>query len=33
LRATVDKDLSTLDAAELRERLVDTVFPLNPASH
>lgn len=28
LRATVDKDLSTLDAAELRQRLIDTVFPL-----
>ena len=28
LRATVDKDLSTLDAAELRERLVEAVFPL-----
>jgi protein required for attachment to host cells len=28
LRATVDKDLSTLDAAELRRRLVDAVFPL-----
>lgn len=27
LRTTVDKDLSMLEAAELRERLVDTVFP------
>ena len=29
VRATVDKDLSMLDAAELRQRLVDTVFPPN----
>jgi protein required for attachment to host cells len=27
LRATVDKDLSTLDAADVRERLLDVVFP------
>lgn len=27
LRATVDKDLSMFDTAQLRERLVDTVFP------
>jgi protein required for attachment to host cells len=27
LRATLDKDLSTLKAADLRERLVDMVFP------
>ena len=27
LRATVDKELSTLDASELRQRLADTVFP------
>lgn len=33
LRATVDKDLSTLDAAELQRRLVEAVFPLNPTSH
>jgi protein required for attachment to host cells len=33
LRATIDKDLSTLDATDLRRRLVDTVFPLKPASH
>ena len=33
VRATIDKDLSTLDATDLRQRLVDTVFPLNPASH
>jgi protein required for attachment to host cells len=32
VRATIDKDLSTLDATELRQRLVDAVFPLNPAS-
>jgi protein required for attachment to host cells len=30
VRATVDKDLSTLDAAELRQRLGDKVFPPNP---
>ena len=33
LRATIDKDLSMLDATDLRERLVDKVFPLKPASH
>jgi len=33
LRATIDKDLSTLDAADLRQRLADTVFPLKQASH
>jgi protein required for attachment to host cells len=27
LQATVDKDLSMLDAAELRQRLVDVAFP------
>lgn len=27
LRATVDKDLSMLDAAEVRRRLIDNVFP------
>jgi len=27
LRALVDKDLSKLETAELRKRLVDTVFP------
>jgi protein required for attachment to host cells len=32
LRATVNKDLSMFQAADLRERLVDTVFPLNPKS-
>ena len=32
LRATVDRDLSTLGAADVRQRLVDSVFPLNPAS-
>jgi len=32
LRTTVDKDLSMFDVSELRERLVDEVFPLNPAS-
>lgn len=32
VRAAVDKDLSTLDAAELRKRLVDTVFPPNAPS-
>jgi protein required for attachment to host cells len=32
LRTTVNKDLSMLEAAELRDRLVDSVFPLNPAS-
>jgi protein required for attachment to host cells len=32
LRATVDKELSTLNAAELRQRLVDTVFPLTTKS-
>jgi protein required for attachment to host cells len=32
LRATVDKDLCTLSAADLRQRLVDSVFPENPAS-
>lgn len=33
VRATIDKDLSTLDAADLRQRLVERVFPRNPASH
>lgn len=33
VRATVDKDLSMLDAAELQRRLVEAVFPLNPTSH
>lgn len=33
LRATVDKDLISLDERELRKRLVDVVFPLKPASH
>lgn len=33
VRATVDKDLSMLGAAELHERLVETVFPLNPTTH
>ncbi len=32
LRTTVDKDYCMLPAAEVRERLIDTVFPLNPAS-
>ena len=32
LRVSVDKDLSMLKAAEIRERLIDAVFPLNPAS-
>jgi protein required for attachment to host cells len=32
LRTTVNKDLSMFQAADLRERLVDTVFPLNPKS-
>ena len=32
VRTTVDKDLSMLGAADLRQRLVDSVFPLNPAS-
>lgn len=32
LRATVNKDLSMLEAADLRQRLVDTVFPPNPTS-
>jgi protein required for attachment to host cells len=32
LRATIDKDLITLNATEVRQRLVDTVFPLGPAS-
>jgi protein required for attachment to host cells len=31
VRATVDKDLSMLDGAELQQRLVETVFPLNPS--
>jgi protein required for attachment to host cells len=29
LRTTINKDYSTLAAAELRERLIDEVFPLN----
>jgi len=33
VRATVDKDLSILDAAELQQRLVETVFASNSASH
>lgn len=32
VRATVDKDLSTLGAADLRQRLVDSVFPSSPTS-
>ncbi len=32
LRTTVGKDLSMLDAAELRKRLVDDVFPLKAGS-
>lgn len=32
VRATIDKDLSTLDATDLCQRLADTVFPRNPAS-
>ena len=32
LRATVNKDLSTLEAVQLRERLVDAVFSPNPNS-
>jgi protein required for attachment to host cells len=32
LRTTVNKDLSMFRAADLRERLVDTVFPLDPTS-
>ncbi len=32
LRATVDKDLSTLGAPELRQRLVDSVFPQKSTS-
>ncbi len=32
VRTTIDKDLSTLGAADLRQRLVDSVFPLNPTS-
>jgi protein required for attachment to host cells len=30
LRATVDKDLSMLQSAEIRQRLVDSVFQLKP---
>ncbi len=32
VRATINKDLNMFPAAELRERLLDTVFPLNPAA-
>lgn len=32
LRTTVEKDLSMFDAPELRQRLVENVFPLTPAS-
>jgi len=32
VRATVDKELSTLEAVELRKRLIDTVFPQNDGS-
>jgi protein required for attachment to host cells len=32
LRSTIDKDLSALDAKELRERLVDEVFPTHARS-
>ncbi len=32
VRATVDKDLNMLETTELRERLVDTVFPLKPST-
>ena len=32
LRTTVNKDLSMFQAADLRKRLVDTVFPLKPTS-
>jgi protein required for attachment to host cells len=32
LRSTVDKDLSTVDAAELRKRLIDDVFPRHAGS-
>ena len=32
LRTTVDKDLSMLKVAELRQRLVDDVFPLTASS-
>lgn len=32
VRATVNKDLSMLDVAELRERLVDAVFPAGAKS-
>jgi protein required for attachment to host cells len=32
VRATIDKDLSTLGAIDLRQRLVDAVFPLKPTS-
>lgn len=31
LRATVDKDLSMFQPAEIRQRLLDTVFPQNSA--
>jgi protein required for attachment to host cells len=31
LRTTVNKDLAMLGAADLRERLLDTVFPIHPA--
>jgi len=31
LRTTVNKDLAMLGAAEVRERLLDTVFPIHPA--
>jgi protein required for attachment to host cells len=32
LRSTVDKDLAMLDAAELRRRLLDVVFPIKAES-
>ena len=31
VRAAVDKDLSMFDATELRKRLGETIFPLNPS--
>ena len=32
VQATIDKDLTMFDAPELRQRLVDAVFPANPDS-
>ncbi len=31
VKATVDKDLVMLDSAEIRDRLIDAVFPSEPA--